>query len=83
MTDGERLSRRSLLAGAAVAACVTPARADDKVSKEEAKYQAMPKGQQRCGICLQFQPPNQCRIVQGPVVPTGWCQFFAARENAH
>jgi len=22
-------------------------------------------------------------IVQVPIIPQGWCQFFAARENAH
>ena len=30
-----------------------------------------------------FTPPDKCKIVQGPIIPQGWCQFFAARENAH
>lgn len=86
MTDRARVSRRSLLAGVALAAgagLAGTASAEDKVSKQEAKYQNVPKGQQRCEICLKFQPPNQCKIVEGPIVPNGWCQFFAARENAH
>ena len=57
--------------------------AQQKVSHADAKYQDQPKGQQRCEIRLQFQPPNACRIVEGPISPKGWCQYFAAKENAH
>jgi len=59
------------------------AAAQQKVSQADAKYQGTPKGQQRCEICVNFEPPNQCRFVVGPIAPRGWCQFFAARENAH
>lgn len=83
-------SRRTLLAGTALIVAVTATQglsrrtlADDKVSKDEAKYQDHPKGQQRCEICVNFQPPNRCRFVQGDISPKGWCQFFAARDNAH
>ncbi len=55
---------------------------EDKIKKSEAQYQPHPKGQQRCEICLQFEPPGTCKIVQGPISPKGWCQYFAARENA-
>jgi hypothetical protein len=83
------LSRRSLLGGAALVlggaagAAVAPAvRAQEKVSKADAKYQDEPRGQQRCAICLQFSPPGSCKLVAGEIRPTGYCQFFAARENA-
>jgi hypothetical protein len=56
---------------------------EDKIKKPDAKYQDKPKGQQRCEICLNFQPPSTCKIVQGPVTRHGWCQLFAAKENAH
>ena len=56
---------------------------EDKIKQSEAQYQRHPRGQQRCEICLQFEPPNKCKIVQGPITPNGYCQFFAARENAH
>lgn len=56
---------------------------EDKIKKTDAQYQQQPKGQQRCEICLQFEAPNKCKIVQGPINPKGWCQYFAARENAH
>ncbi len=54
-----------------------------KLSQAQARYQTVPNGQQRCGICLQFRPPNSCDLVDGPIDPTGWCQFFAARDDAH
>lgn len=72
------LSRRALFGVALVAAAAPP-----KVSKAAAKYQDHPKGEQRCAICVNFQPPGQCRFVQGSIAKTGWCQFFAAKENAH
>ncbi len=84
------LSRRALFGRiATMIAAVAPfgagrrAAAQQKVSKREAKYQDHPKGEQRCEICVNFLPPDQCRFVVGPISETGWCQFFAARENAH
>jgi hypothetical protein len=90
-----RLSRRSLLKSGSLAIGVLIASgatsrtvADeetsevDKIKQTDAHYQRYPKGPQRCQICLQFAPPDKCKIVQGPIFPQGWCQFFAARENA-
>jgi hypothetical protein len=84
------LSRRALIGSAALALALTAAESaagaetpeTEKIKQADAHYQDRPQGQQRCAICLQFEPPGHCRIVQGPIVPTGWCQFFAARENA-
>ena len=83
-------SRRTLLTGTAIAVAASAtqglsrsARADDKATKGQAKYQDHPNGQQRCEICVNFQPPNRCAFVQGDISPKGWCQFFAARDNAH
>jgi hypothetical protein len=90
MRDAETISRRAVLGGTALAVGVAAttrasrrAAAEQKVSQADAKYQDQPKGQQRCEICLQFQPPNACRIVEGPISPAGWCQYFAAKENEH
>jgi hypothetical protein len=94
MTTHEKISRRTLLerAGLVLAAAIAPAeraagdeetKEGDKITQKDATYQTHPKGQQRCAICLQFEPPGKCHIVQGPITPQGWCQFFAARENAH
>ena len=88
------VSRRGVI-GAALAIAATsssglakPAQAQsetkesDKITHADAQYQLVPKGQQRCEICLQFDPPTHCKIVQSPIYPRGWCQYFAARENA-
>jgi hypothetical protein len=89
---GNRMSRRALIVGAGAALAGAPARPvaaaddiaeEDKIKQLEALYQQEPKGQQRCEICLQFNPPSKCKIVQGPIIPKGWCQFFAARDDAH
>jgi hypothetical protein len=93
---GNRMSRRTLIEGAVAvvgalaggwartAVAVDQDVAEkDKINQAEAQYQQRPKGQQRCEICLQYEAPSKCRIVQGPINPKGWCQFFAARENAH
>ena len=37
----------------------------DKIKQTDAHYQRYPKGPQRCQICLQFVPPDKCKIVQG------------------
>jgi hypothetical protein len=90
------ISRRAIIDGAvcilslAASAGVAPAapaeeqiKEADKVTQAEARYQNHANGPQRCEICLQFKPPYTCKIVHGPAVRTGWCQYFAARENAH
>jgi len=83
---GEVISRRVVLAGtvlalgvAATGTITTQAAAQQKVSQADAKYQGQPKGQQRCDGCVNFQPPNACKIVQGEISPSGWCQLFAAK----
>jgi hypothetical protein len=88
MFDFRLASRRTILASIAALFGAAwggsrKAAAQEKVSQVEAKYRNQPNGQQRCEICLQFEPPNTCKIVQGRINPKGWCQFFAAKENAH
>lgn len=88
MDQTNQLSRRATigrvgcLSAALLVAKATRVLSQEKVSKSAAKYQDHPKEQQRCGICLQFRPPATCKIVGGSISPTGWCQFFAAQENA-
>ena len=78
-----RLVGRAVLGVIAVGAATKRAVAQQKVSKSEAKYENEPRGQQRCEICVNFQPPSSCRFVDGQINPKGWCEFFAAKENAH
>ena len=81
------ISRRAVLESSAaiaglVAGLVRPAAAQTKLNETDAKYQDHPHGEQRCEICLQFRPPSTCNLVEGQISPKGWCQFFAASENA-
>lgn len=94
-SEPQRISRRALLRRGSIAIGVLVAAGApsptlgngeiseaDKIKQSEARYQTHPNGPQRCEICLQFLPPGNCKIVQAPIVPQRWCQFFAARENA-
>jgi hypothetical protein len=84
----ERISRRFVLTGTALAlgavaagAAATCARAQQKVSQADAKYQAQPKDGQQCDGCVQFQAPSACKLVDGNIAPAGWCQLFAAKPK--
>jgi hypothetical protein len=73
MRDAETISRRALLGGAAsavgAAATIRASRraaAQQKVSQADAKYQDQPKEQQRCEICLNFQPPERVPVRREP-----------------
>ena len=85
--DCQRISRRVGLSGAAlalgaaaIATAVSQAAAQQKISQADAKYPGTPKGDQRCGGCANFQPPNACKFVQGDISPSGWCQLFIPKS---
>jgi hypothetical protein len=75
---------RFVLAGAAgvVAANTTPrpaAAAPAKLPPNEIGYQATPKGAARCELCVNWQPPNACKLVAGAISPSGWCGLFVRK----
>ncbi|MGH8143637.1 MAG: twin-arginine translocation signal domain-containing protein [Steroidobacteraceae bacterium] len=83
------LSRRSFLksvpgvVGAAAGLSVqfesATARAQVKLPQSVAKYQDMPKNGQECSTCVQFQPPDACKLVVSPIGLHGWCMFYAKK----
>ena len=84
------ISRRRVLTGtalafgaaataAATATAVSQASAQQKLAQADASYQSTPKGDQHCGVCVNFQQPNGCKFVQGDISPNGWCQLFAPK----
>jgi hypothetical protein len=84
MDEKRRLSRRSLLRGAALLAggtlaggivSIKPAYAQ-KASKADAKYQDSPKDGQKCDQCVYFQAPNKCGVVEGDISPNGWSAMY-------
>ena len=83
----ERISRRAALTGTALALgagiAATMARvaaAQQKIAQTLANYQAMPKGNDHCAVCSNFQAPNACKFVDGTINPNGWCQLFVAKS---
>lgn len=47
--------------------------------KATMEYQDHPKGKDECDICANFIAPHCCKIVAGPIVPTGWCMAFTPK----
>jgi hypothetical protein len=77
-------SRRSLLGGAlfligatalAVAGAASAAAAA-KSSQKAVEYQGHPKAGHSCNTCKNFQPPQACKVVEGPVESSGWCDKY-------
>jgi hypothetical protein len=87
--DRQRISRRAALTGTALAlgeataaTVVRRAAAQQKITQSIAKYQATPNGKDHCEICVNFQPPNACKFVEGEISPNGWCQLFTPKSPA-
>jgi hypothetical protein len=84
---GEHMSRRVALSGAAlalgaaaIATAISQAAALQKIGQADAKCQDTPKDDQHCDGCINFQPPNACKFVQGNISPSGWCQLFTPKS---
>jgi len=57
------------------------AAAAPQATQEAAGYQTQPNGDQRCAFCGHFLPPSSCQVVQGTIVPNGWCKLFKAKNS--
>ncbi|HXC91377.1 MAG TPA: hypothetical protein VNV18_14540 [Stellaceae bacterium] len=88
--SGAAVSRRLVMRGAAGAlgaAAIVAMRAEQvaaapKISKAAVAYQDHPQDDKSCGRCLQFLPPESCKMVDGPVSPHGFCRIFMLRQAA-
>ncbi|MGH7415449.1 MAG: high-potential iron-sulfur protein, partial [Candidatus Rokuibacteriota bacterium] len=60
---------------------VKPSEAQQKAAKKLVKYQETPKEGKTCDRCLQFVPPDACKLVAGKINPKGWCQLFAPKPK--
>jgi hypothetical protein len=65
---------------ASLAPAAWPARAQAKMSKQEAEYQDNPKDIRMCATCTLYEPPKSCKVVEGDVSPSGWCKAFALAD---
>jgi hypothetical protein len=84
--DLTKLSRRSLLQGAACAACAVPillvtseAALAAKVSQASVHYKNSPNGDKKCSTCKQFVAPSTCKSVQGTISPNGYCNIWTKK----
>jgi hypothetical protein len=75
------LRRAAMLVGAGASAGLPARAASAKVSHQLAGYQTTPNGQARCQVCSQFLPAPACKVVEDPIVPTGWCKLYAAKAG--
>ncbi len=55
--------------------------AQTKASKEQTQYQDSPKDGQTCAACLHFTAPSGCKVVDGSISPTGWCNLYAVKPG--
>ncbi len=84
-----KISRRTLLKGAAVAmglalaSTLTGKARAAKSSKASMKYQDKPNGDQKCSNCKFFVPgktptaEGTCQVVEGSISPQGWCTAYS------
>jgi hypothetical protein len=70
------------LGAAAGTAAGKPVTATVKISKAAVGYQDHPQGDKRCEKCLQFEAPNACKLVDGPINPQGFCRIFSPSRQA-
>ena len=81
------LSRRLLLRMAvpmmggivAVLSTISPAAA--RMSQKAAAYQLTPKDGQSCENCSKFKAPSSCTLVDGVIIPAGWCRFYDKKTS--
>jgi len=80
-----RPPRRAVLQGALAAAIVgggaAVAQAQNKAKQSLVQYQDKPKGDQRCDKCLQWVPPDACKVVEGKINPNAWCALYAPKPK--
>lgn len=77
------VSRRRMLGSAAMAAigamalpAAGPGSSAAKSAKKSVEYQGHPKAGHSCNTCKNFQPPQSCKVVEGPVESSGWCDKY-------
>jgi hypothetical protein len=80
----DTLSRRAWLGGAATvlglgASSLVSTRASAKTPQKAAMYQEQPKDGKMCSACVQFVAPDSCKLVDGKISASGWCQLFTPK----
>jgi len=88
LEDKSTTRRRALKTGLAIiagtgAAAVATSRAKAQSAKADPStvgYQTKPSSGQQCSGCVQWDPPNACKIVSGTISPSGWCELYSPKS---
>jgi hypothetical protein len=59
---------------------ISQTEASEKMTSQQAEYQATPNGIYSCAVCTLFEPPQSCKVVAGEVSKDGWCKAFALAD---
>ena len=59
---------------------ISPTKASEKMTRQQAEYQDTPNGIYSCATCTLFEPPKSCKVVEGDVSRDGWCKAFALAD---
>jgi len=51
-----------------------------KLTKAQVQYQDSPKGIAMCATCTLFVAPRACKLVEGDISPSGWCNAYAMAD---
>lgn len=55
---------------------------EEKDAQSEVHYTAnAPHPQTTCGRCANFRSPDGCELVQPPISPNGWCEYWEAKPT--
>ena len=80
------VSRRTVLlaaAGAAPLLALSGGQAQAKIAQAAVKYQKEPgKDGHQCDGCNFFMAPNGCKLVDGDIVPAGWCTLWVKKASS-
>lgn len=52
------------------------------MTKSEAAYRENPNGQMQCDRCSMFRKPYDCSLVDGLILPYGWCRYWKRKQHA-
>lgn len=84
MREDNRITRRTVLIAAAAAApalALMTNSAEAKMAQAAVKYQTTPKDGKQCDGCNFWVAPNACKMVDGDIAPTGWCNLWVKKAG--
>jgi hypothetical protein len=69
------------VAAALIALRPVAGNAQQKMAPKLVQYQTTPKNKQQCSTCLHFVAPDSCKMVEGKILPAGWCSLYAPKPK--